>query len=209
MTSGPIPHSASFTSPLPGDAGDLASRSLRFAQQVSGTGIARKLAGGASPEAPPQPRRVCRHQTTAGLGHAHLTPLGSPQRTGSPGEQEATAGSPTHTRRAGGGPCAVLCLGNTLSRLQSFPFSPPRTCPPHPTHSLPETRVFCVAAQILSQMPMASAWLEKGHLSFLVLRLPEDIICLIDVCVLAAAAQGGARNRVTGRARGEQRSGDQ
>lgn len=198
MTSGPIPHSASFTSPLPGDAGDLASRSLRFAQQVSGMGIARKLAGGASPEAPPQPRRVCRRQTTAGLGHAHLTPLGSAQRTGSPGEQEATAGWR-----------AVRRPGNTLSRLQSFPFSPPRTCPPHPTHLLLETRVFCVAAQILSQMPMASAWLEKGHLSFLVPRLLEDIICLIDVCVLAAAAQGGARNRVTGRARGEQRSGDQ
>lgn len=207
MTSGPIPHSASFTSPLPGDAGDLASRSLRFAQQVSGTGIARKLAGGASPEAPPQPRRVCRHQTTAGLGHAHLTQLGSPQRTGSPGEQEATAGSPTHTRRAGGGPCAGLATPCPVSRAFHFPL--PAPAPPHPTHLLLETRVFCVAAQILSQMPMASAWLEKGHLSFLVPRLPEDIICLIDVCVLAAAAQGGAWNRVTGWARGEQRSGDQ
>lgn len=88
-------------------------------------------------------------------------------------------------------------------------FPSPHLPPPHPTHLLLETRVFCVAAQILSQMPMASAWLEKGHLSFLVPRLPEDIICLIDVCVLAAAAQGGAWNRVTGWARGEQRSGDQ
>lgn len=47
-------------------------------------------------------------------------------------------------------------------------------------------------------MPVAAVWLEKGLLSFLVLMLPEDIICLMDVCVLAAAAQGGVRNRVTG-----------
>lgn len=77
------------------------------------------------------------------LGHADLTLLGSPQRTGSPGGQEATAGSPTHTRRAGGeGWCrpGPLCLGNTLSRLQSFPFHQPPTsnpiCSLRPTSSV-------------------------------------------------------------------------
>lgn len=115
---------------------------------------------------------------------------------------------PTHEELVEGrAQCSVSATPCPVSRAFHFPL--PAPAPPHPTHLLLETRVFCVAAQILSQMPMASAWLEKGHLSFLVPRLPEDIICLIDVCVLAAAAQGGAWNRVTGWARGEQRSGDQ
>lgn len=123
------------------------------------------------------------------------------------GVPSAQAALANRRPQQGGGPCAGLATPCPVSRAFHFPL--PAPAPPHPTHLLLETRVFCVAAQILSQMPMASAWLEKGHLSFLVPRLPEDIICLIDVCVLAAAAQGGAWNRVTGWARGEQRSGDQ